>query len=383
MAITTPGWTDRAVPNAKRATAPLAGASAGRPVMWWGLIGGAFFAFALYLVIRWVSGPWFHSVSPGPIQPPTWMKAVQIAWMAIGIPLAGWFVWHFLIAPWRRNGRPTSDGLMVLACFCLVIQDPWSSYVQNWFGYNAWLPNMGSWVHGIPGWMAYGTPEHQIVEPILWSPFMYCYSFFTIICIGCWFMRRCATRWPGIGQIRLIAICFVFMMVIDFVLEGVVFLPLGFYTNAGGHWAIFPQSYMKFPLHEAVLGGGMFALLSSVRYFTDDRGNTLAERGVETTKLGSFRSAGLRFLAIYGALSVIVLCAYNIPTAVFAAHSTAWPDDIQKRSYLLDGLCGAGTNRACPGPGVPITIGTEPTPKPTRVVPFSGKDSAPFQVPIF
>lgn len=311
------------------------------------------------------------------------MKAVQISWMALGIPLTFGFLWHFLIAPWRRDGRPTSDGLIVLACLGLVIQDPWSSYIQNWFGYDAWLPNMGSWVHGIPGWMSYGTPAHQVPEPILWSPFMYCYAFFTVVCIGCAFMRRCAGRWPGIGQLRLVALCFVFMMAIDIVLEGALFIPLGFFTYAGGHWAIFPHSYMKFPLHEAILAGAMFALLSSVRYFTDDRGRTLAERGADTIRTGSLRRAAVRFLAIYGAMSVIVLCAYNIPTALIAAHSSAWPRDVQKRSYFLDGICGQSTGRACPGPGIPDSTGTEPTPKPKHVVPFSGADSAPFQGPVF
>lgn len=383
MAVTAPRRTRPTTLDGRVVDPAAERARRSAPVLWWALIGGGFLVFAVYLVVAWVTGPWFHTVSPGPIHPPGWMEMVQVTWMAVGIPLTAGFLWHFLIGPWRRNGRPTSDGLIVLACLCLVIQDPWSSYVQNWFGYDAWLPNMGSWVHEIPGWMAYGTPAHQVPEPILWSPFMYCYAFFTIICLGCWFMRRCAARWPGIGQIRLVALCFGFMMMIDIVLEGVLFLPLGFFTYAGGHWAIFPHSYMKFPLHEPVFAGGMFALLSCVRYFTDDRGQTLAERGIETVKTGSLRSAGLRFLAIYGALSTIVLGAYNIPTALFAAHSTAWPADVQKRSYLLDGLCGQGTGRACPGPGVPDTIGTESTPKPRRVVRFSSQDSGPFQGPIF
>jgi len=123
--------------------------------------------------------------------------------------------------------------------------------------------------------------------------------------------------------------------------------------------------------------------MSSVRYFVDDHGNSLAERGIETVKASGLRRAGLRFLAIFGAFSVIVLAFYNIPTAIMAAHSTAWPADTQKRSYLLDGICGQGTDRACPGPGVPITIGTEPTGKPTHVVPFSSKGSGPFNGPLF
>jgi hypothetical protein len=385
MAIITPRPGRRGpAEQTPRPTAPGGvGATASPPVLWWAIVGATFLLFSAYLVIAWIAGPYFHSVSPGADTPPTWMKAVQITWMAAGIPLTGWVLWRFLIAPWRRDGRPTTDGLMALACMLLVVQDPWSSYVQNWFTYNAWLPNMGSWVHEIPGWMAYGTPSAQVPEPILWSPFMYCYAFFAITVIGCRFMTACQRRWPALGAIRLVGLCVLFMFAIDFVLEGILFLPLGFYSYAGGHWAIFPDAYHKFPAHEAVFAGSMFAVMSSVRYFTDDRGNSLAERGIERVKAPPAARAGLRFLAIFGTFSVIVLAFYNIPTAIMAAHSTAWPRDVQKRSYLLDHICGAGTVRACPGPGVPITIGTEPTVKPRAVVAFTSSRSGPFNGPIF
>jgi Spirocyclase AveC-like len=351
-------------------------------VLWWAIVGAAFLAFTVYLIVAWVVGPYFRSVSPGPIQPPTWMKAVQVTWMALGIPLTGWVLWRFLVAPWRRDGRPTTDGLMALACLLLVVQDPWSSYVQHWFTYNAWLPNMGSWVNGIPGWIAYGKPGAQVPEPILWSPFMYCYAFFAITVTGSGFMRRCASRWPSLGAIRLFALCAVFMFGVDVVLEGVLFLPLGFFSYAGGHWAIFPEAYHKFPAHEAVFAGTMFAVLASVRYFVDDRGHSVAERGIDTVRTRPAMKAGVRFLAIFGVFSVAVLTCYNIPSAIMAANSTAWPSDVQKRSYLMDHICGQATGRACPGPGLPIARGHATIP-PRHIVPFSGSDSGPFHGPLF
>jgi hypothetical protein len=39
---------------------------------------------------------------------------------------------------------------------------------------------------------------------------------------------------------------------------------------------------------------------------------------------------------------------------VIGLHPAAWPRDVQSRSYFTDYICGAGTDRACPGPAVPL-----------------------------
>jgi hypothetical protein len=395
MAATT-SYPSAPVLAGQRPQAPGEHAAASQPVLWWAIVGAVFFAFSGYLIISWIAGPYFHSVASGPDRPPAWMRAVQISWMAIGIPLTVLVIYKVLIAPWRREGRPSTDGLMALSCLLLVVQDPWSSYVQHWFTYNSWLPNMGSWVNEIPGWIAFGAPGAQVPEPILWSPFMYCYAFFAITVLGSAMMRKAKRRWPALGPIRLVGLCIVFMFVIDFVLEGALFLPLGFYSYAGGHWAIFPDAYHKFPAHEAVFAGTMFAVMSSVRYFVDDKGNSVAERGIDTVRGGAAKKSALRFLAIFGIFSSAVLACYNVPSAIMAANSTRWPADVQKRSYLTDRICGAGTDRACPGPGVPITRGEDSIhlapngelvvpsgAKAPRVVPFSNAGSGPFNGGVF
>jgi hypothetical protein len=48
---------------------------------------------------------------------------------------------------------------------------------------------------------------------------------------------------------------------------------------------------------------------------------------------------------------------FNVPVQWVGTHSATWPTDVQKRSYLLDGLCGQGTTSACPGEAVPIPRG--------------------------
>jgi hypothetical protein len=65
----------------------------------------------------------------------------------------------------------------------------------------------------------------------------------------------------------------------------------------------------------------------------------------------------LRFLALFGGINVIFMVIFNVPVQWAGTHSAPWPSDIQKRSYLLDGLCGQGTTFACPGEAVPIPRG--------------------------
>lgn len=97
--------------------------------------------------------------------------------------------------------------------------------------------------------------------------------------------------------------------------------------------------------------------MGALRYFKDDRGLTVVERGVDTLPISQGRKTLLRFLAISGMLNVLVFCFFNLPNGLIGAHSTEWPRDVQDRSYLTDRLCGEGTDRACPGPTVPLPAG--------------------------
>ena len=45
---------------------------------------------------------------------------------------------------------------------------------------------------------------------------------------------------------------------------------------------------------------------------------------------------------------------YIIPTNAIALHGDTWPKDTLKRSYFTNGLCGDGTDYACPSQGAPI-----------------------------
>ena len=87
-----------------------------------------------------------------------------------------------------------------------------------------------------------------------------------------------------------------------------------------------------------------------LRYFTDDRGRTVVERGLDQVRGGFALQQFIRFLAIFAAVSACFFVFYNLPAQWFAMHSDPWPDDHQKRSYFNGGICGDGTDVRAPIP---------------------------------
>ena len=281
------------------------------------------------------------------------MRIVLSAWQIVTIPVvAGFFGW-FLVRPWRRERRIATDGLLCGAFLLMSWQDPLSSYFGNWFTYNSYLFNRGSWAYEIPGWLAYGQPGHELASPLIVFTGLYVYVFLLLSMAGCAIMRWTAARRPQMGSFTLIAVCWAAMCVACLLIEGLIYMPLGFYTYAGGRLnTIGAGTYHQVPLFEIVTFGALFAAMSSLRYFTNDLGETLPERGAGALRLPAGRAALLRFLALCGFVQVAMFVFYNLPNMFVAgAHSGRWPYAIQTRSYFNDGICGGGTPRPCPGHG--------------------------------
>lgn len=349
MATTTvrePRFAGPAAPESKSKT---------RPITYWAVFGGLTLAFILFIWGKWVTGPYFKSVPYGPDIPPTWMRVVLRGWEFGGLAALALLLYWVLVRPWRRERRVAFDGLMVLTFFFMWFWDPISSITGHWFAYNSYLYNMGSWVNDFPGWRSFGAPGHMLPEPILWVPATYMTVFYAGCVFACWGMRKMQTRWPSWGPGRTLIGCFVLMLFFDLLFEGLVWMPLGFY-HAGGYGgpALWPDSYHKFPLGETIVASFLWTGWSALRYFKNDRGETLVERGVTELRISTTKKTVLRMLALIGSMSLVFNVTYNIPMALFVSdHMSPWPKSIQERSYFTDHLCGAQTDRACPGEGLP------------------------------
>jgi hypothetical protein len=323
------------------------------PVRGWAALGATVLAFQAFVLIRWMSGPYFNHVDPGPTPLPPWMKFSLTA-LQIVLPIAAAAVLYwFVVRPWRRERRVRLEGLMAISFLLLSFHDPLSAYINHWYTYNAWQVNMGSWVNSVPGALAPGTPTHQVAYPLLIVPPAYVVIFMLVTMMGAAIMRGMKRRWPRIPRLGLVAICFAVMVPFDVVFEGIVFMPLGSWEYPGGHVKIFADTFHAYPLNEALTTGVIFTMFACIKYFTNDRGQSLAEHGTERLSGGAVRVTTVRLLAVTGLVALAMTVGYSLPNTWFGAHSTAWNKDIQTRSYLTY-TCGEGPGIACPAPDVPL-----------------------------
>ena len=326
-----------------------------KPVKLFAWIGVAFTVFEVFVLARWILSGHATRTPTGPDSPPGWMKAVLLGWTIGGLIALGVCIYFWVYKQWKREGRISIDGCFTLGFIPVYfLQDPLLNYFQVWCTYNAWMPNWGSWVNDVPG--AIAPKAHMFAEPPLWSAPTYAYLVVALMIIGNKVMSMAKRRWPQMGTVGLIAICFCTFIVIDMLIEP-PFMMLGFYAYPGAikELTLFHGHYFQFPIYEAILFGGVtWGGWAALRFFKNDKGQTLMERGIDQVRATGGQKNWIRFFAVLGAMHSVFLLGYNIPMQLFGMHSDPWPEDILNRSYLTNGVCGPGTEYACSGDGVPV-----------------------------
>jgi hypothetical protein len=340
-------------PNASEAPArptDFNGENVTPAVKWWSILGGLVVAGIAAVLVRWITGPYFKSVAPGPTKLATWMRVELVGWEIATIPIALTIIYLFVVRPIRRTGSLSANGVMVCGFSLMWFQDPLSSGVNHWFVYNTFMLNMGSWANSVPGFAGWGTPGHMTSEPLLFTPAAYVLAMGVACTVGVTAMRKMKARWPQMSTLQLVAACYVVMCLFDIVLEGIIWLPLGIFEYPGGHLALFAHTYHPYPLEEMFTIASVFTAISTLRYFTNDKGQMFIERGVDKIKGSTGKKNWMRALAGVAAMQLIMFLGYNVTNGIMAANVHAWPVQVQRLSFFDNGICAGNTNRRCPGP---------------------------------
>ena len=140
-------------------------------------------------------------------------------------------------------------------------------------------------------------------------------------------------------------------------------------------------TYYQWPIYEGLMWGGVQTALCCLRFFTDDRGRTIVERGLDHVRGGFVRQQFIRFLAIFAAVSACFFVFYNVPAQWIGMHSDPWPEDHLKRSYFNGGICGDGTDMPCPDPVCRYRPSAPATSTPTANSSFPTVPRVPVIVP--
>jgi hypothetical protein len=348
------------------------------PVKWWAFAGGVIVAFMAYVLLRWVTGPYFQQVKTGPTPLPGWMKVSLIGWQVVMPAIWLYMLFRFVIQPWRSERKLTVDALFFLAGTTIVFQDGMSNWNAQWITYNTYLVNAGSWYNDVPGWMAFGQPGHMVPEPLLFIPFAHGFAWLAFAKIGRLTINAVRARRPTIGYAGLLIITLILTFILDVLLEGVIWMPFGVYTYVGGHWPLlFPHAYHMFPANEAIFIATWSTMVVFLYTFRNDQGQTIVERGIEQVRGGPLKKAGLQLLAMIAVFQIGLTMLYTVPqVAFFGSKPAEWPKDAQRRSYLTDGVCGPGQDWSCPGPSVPLNYGNGRNQSGVRIGP-GGKVTVP------
>jgi hypothetical protein len=311
----------------------------------------------VFVLIKWVTGPYFHRVDPGPTSLPSAMKIAIVTYLALQ-----WIAFLWLALPLDRQAvaARAADRLRWPVVYrvggVLLVLGPDGQLERDHVHLQLVDPEHGLLGQRHPRLDDPGDPRAQAPEPWLFTAGAYSVFFVAMPIAGCWLMRKIRARHPRIGTLGLLASVLGLLFVLETILKGFFWMRMGLYTYPATPdiLVLNPSHYYKYPLLESLIWGAGLTAITWVRWSKNDRGETIAERGASEINATDGAKTGIRLMATVGCCYSLILVCFWIPYwLLWSPHAEKFPLDIQKRSYLTDGLCGPGTHRACPDPNVP------------------------------
>lgn len=347
------------------------------PIKLWAFFGCLSLGLIAFSWGRWLLGGYAKRTPTGPDEVPTYMvisaRIHEILCLIIAIA-----VWYFVIVRQRRkNGHLSFDGMFAIGMLTVwALQDPLLNFGRVVFTYNAAFTNLGCPQCHLPGWTSYGR---TLPEPLIFSSAWYAGFAVLSIFVLCRILKWIEATWPRLGKIGAVGTLLLFIFVFDLVTE-LFWVRLGLYTYANippWPWlTLFYGKWYQLPIVEIFIASFWYLTPVFIRYTRDDRGYSWAERGVDKLNASSRQKSGLRLLSIIGLLNVGIFLLYNLPMIFISQTWNNWNPDHYQRSYLVNGMCGPGTDTACYDEKIPIPVGNS-----ARATP-DGKFIAPEGLPV-
>jgi len=303
----------------------------------WAGIGLLSLLFATYCFIDWIASGNYMPRGIGTDEPTSGQKAFAIFSHALNIGACMWVYWHFVVKPWRADGRVSDDGIFVMAMHAMWF--PYDLFINSFvptFIYSSWGPVLGGWMANVPTTL---TPNAEFLPATpLVSAFAYPWSIFFPAVIACSFVKKWQARYPQRSYLTHFALIYAFLFVFGLQeLVSVYFQFMAFPTVIGS-LTLFPGEVYQLPVYETAFYSLMMVIFAAFRYFRDERGLTVVERSVDEITRTPRQRFIYRFLAVHGFCVAVFLLSYNIPEALVSMHSDTYAKDLP--SFLNNDVCG-------------------------------------------
>ncbi|CDO90177.1 spirocyclase AveC family protein [Mycobacterium triplex] len=327
------------------------------------VIGVLVAGYALWTWGAWLtSGPTQISATRDHGAPSWWVARTYETIMAATVVIIGVYV----VRQCLQQRRLVFDAIFVIAGFFMLFWDPMVNWMQPNFMYSSQWLNLNTWVAQAPGVV---NPTAGLMPQPVFIMFIYPFGLLGFSIILNHGMRVVHRRVPQISTVALLAFAYAYGLLLGFCLEAPIFLfNLWGLPGAPASFSLFANG-QRYAWAEYLTTGIVFTALAAVRYFRNDKGQTIAERGLE-----SFTPAARSAVAVFAtvamfAMSMWVLLLVQIPAGL---HASPYPTNYP--AHLINGLCNIPGNPnstaptaygPCPGsPGFRMPVNNTFIPNP-------------------
>lgn len=310
------------------------------------LIGVPILVLDLWTMVSWIAD--------GPTQVTEFRDTGSMSWWACRfleavVILGSVPVIVHLVRDCRRKRRfLTLDVMFCIACAMMTWLDQQPAMIAP-----TWLPssnfiNLTSTCGHTP--LVVVNPDcGRAIDPILFDFFLEAFCILGVALLIGRYIRRLRAKRPDISNLRIFCYVVLWGWFTDFLLEGVVAVPFHAWNFAPVPSSIPMGGGFHYPIVELIDAGSWFGLFAAVYLFRNDKGETIAERGLERHSPGVRK--GLTLMSLYTLIQVITIALGNGPLTITGLYETQWP---KMPVHIVNNVCDApgihGTRYgSCPG----------------------------------
>lgn len=303
----------------------------------------------------WTYAAW---LADGPKQLTQFRDTSASAWIVARIfeglvVVVGIVILVYVVRQCLQQRRFTFDAMVCVAGVSVIWLDPMANFAQPLFFYSSDWVNLNSWCGDVP--FRLNSSCGAVPQPVLFDFFLYPFCMLGIMIVVNAIMRTAKRRWPGITPAKLVILAFFCTAGIGLSMQVfAIFFHLWAFPNLP--ISLFGQD-IRYPLVDIFGFTGFFTSMAALRFFKDDKGQTLVERGLDYLAPRARQTVAV--LALIGYASTFYVL-FSFPDVWGGAYADHFAKDTP--AHIVNGVCDTheitGTAYGpCPGmPGYKIPL---------------------------